>query len=211
MSGVLEGVTVAAPRPWRARLFVTASEQRLRLPRDLIGAATGAALAALGWVFVAAGVDARVTVTVPTWISWLVTGVAVGGTTAFIVAAALLCLLARRRDRAHRLGNRQLAGRRDPVGPTAGRRHLRHSPAGHPDPGGSPAHTAVDRRLRRRSGPVVRRPPGAPRRDRCGSPGRCRWGGSVIRVRDPRRRPDGDRSRRVPHPAGRAGDQPGEE
>jgi uncharacterized membrane protein YbhN (UPF0104 family) len=96
MSGVLEGVTVAAPRPWRARLFVTASEQRLRLPRDLIGAATGAALAALGWVFVAAGVDARVTVTVPTWISWLVTGVAVGGTTAFIVAAALLCLLARR-------------------------------------------------------------------------------------------------------------------
>ena len=81
---------------WRARVFVTASDQRLRLPRDLIAATTGAVVATVAWVIVATGVDAPVSVVVPTWISWLVTGVTFLGTTAFIVAAVLLCLLARR-------------------------------------------------------------------------------------------------------------------
>ena len=77
-------------------MFVTASDHRLRLPRDLIGTAAGAAVALIAWVFVAAGLDTPVTVAIPTWISWLVTGMAVGGTSAFIVAAVLVCLFARR-------------------------------------------------------------------------------------------------------------------
>jgi uncharacterized membrane protein YbhN (UPF0104 family) len=85
-----------APRSWRAKVFVTASDQRLRLPRDLIGAGTGAVLALIAWVVVAAGVNAPVTIAVPTWISWLVTGVAVCGTTALTVVAVLLCMFARR-------------------------------------------------------------------------------------------------------------------
>ncbi len=96
---VSSGSEVPSPstrRTWRARVFVTASDQRLRLPRDLIGAATGAAAATAAWLFVAAGVDARVGVAVPMSISWLVTGVAVCGTTAFTVAAVVLCILARR-------------------------------------------------------------------------------------------------------------------
>jgi len=86
----------AAGAAWRARLLVTASDQRLRLPRDLVSAVCGAAVAALAWVVVAAGVDAPVTVDVPVWISWFVTSVAVGGTTVFIVVAVAACILARR-------------------------------------------------------------------------------------------------------------------
>ena len=96
MSAGLRVPASSTSRAWRGRIFVTASDQRLRLPRDLIAAASGAAIAVTAWVIVASGVDAPVTVTVPAWISWLVTGVAFGGTTAFIVAAVLLCLLARR-------------------------------------------------------------------------------------------------------------------
>jgi len=84
------------PKPWRARVFVTASDRRLRLPRDLIGAASGAFVAVAAWVFVVAGVSAAVGAQIPAGISWLVTGVAVGGTTAFLVAAVGLCLLAHR-------------------------------------------------------------------------------------------------------------------
>lgn len=84
------------PRTWRARVFVTAAEQRLRLPRDLVSAAVGAAGALTAWALVASGVNAAVTVAIPVWISWLVTGVAVGGTTILIITAVLLCLLARR-------------------------------------------------------------------------------------------------------------------
>ncbi len=96
MSGAPEVLDRPGPRTLRATVFVTSSDQRLRMPRDLIGAAAGTATAAIAWVFVAAGVDAPVAVTIPPWISWLVTGVAVSGTVAFIVAAVLLCILARR-------------------------------------------------------------------------------------------------------------------
>jgi glycosyltransferase 2 family protein len=81
---------------WRAKVFVTASDQRLRLPRDLIGAAAGAAVASIAWMFVAAGVDTPVTIAIPTWISWLVTGTAVCGTIALIATALVLCVLGRR-------------------------------------------------------------------------------------------------------------------
>ncbi|MGA3148131.1 MAG: lysylphosphatidylglycerol synthase transmembrane domain-containing protein [Acidimicrobiales bacterium] len=96
MSTGLEVPTTSVPRPWRARVFVTASEQRLRLPRDLIGTATGTVVVVISWASVAAGVNTPVTVVIPTWISWLVTGVAVCGTTAFIVVAVLLCIVAGR-------------------------------------------------------------------------------------------------------------------
>ena len=96
MSAGLERRSSPTPMSWRARVFVTASDQRLRLPRDFISAATGAAGAVAAWVIVATGVDAPVSVSIPVSISWLVTGVAVCGTTVFIVTAVLLCLLARR-------------------------------------------------------------------------------------------------------------------
>ena len=96
MSTGLEVPTTSVPRPWRARVFVTASEQRLRLPRDLIGSATAGVVAAIAWVAVAAGLDAPATVAVPAGISWLVTGAAVCGTTAFIVVGLLLCIGAHR-------------------------------------------------------------------------------------------------------------------
>ena len=96
MSARLEVPVSSTPRTWRARIFVTASDKRLRLPRDLIAAATGAAVAVTAWSVVATGVDDPVSVVIPAWISWLVTGVAVCGTTAFIVAAVLLCIAARR-------------------------------------------------------------------------------------------------------------------
>ena len=96
MSALPVALTSSTPRTWRARLFVTASDQRLRLPRDLIGAVTGAVVAVLAWGFVAAGVDAPASFVIPTWISWLVTGVAVCGTTALTVGAVVLCLVARR-------------------------------------------------------------------------------------------------------------------
>ena len=81
---------------WRARVLVTASDRRLHLPRDLIGTVVGAVLAVAAWLVVAAGADAPVTVVVPTWISWLVTGVAVCGTAGLIVVAVGACLLGRR-------------------------------------------------------------------------------------------------------------------
>jgi uncharacterized membrane protein YbhN (UPF0104 family) len=80
----------------RARVFVTASDRRLRLPRDLVGGTAGAVVAIIAWSSIAAGVGSPVTVTVPGWISWMVTGVAVCGTSAFIVLALLLCVLGRR-------------------------------------------------------------------------------------------------------------------
>jgi uncharacterized membrane protein YbhN (UPF0104 family) len=83
-------------RTWRAAVFVTASDRRLRLPRDLIAAAAGAFVAFLAWMVVAAGIDAPVTVAIPVKVSWLVTGVAVCGTTVLIVVAVLLCAFAHR-------------------------------------------------------------------------------------------------------------------
>jgi uncharacterized membrane protein YbhN (UPF0104 family) len=61
-----------------------------------VSAVTAAAVAAAAWLFVAAGADAPVWVAIPEWISWLVTGVAVCGTTAFTLAAVVLCILGRR-------------------------------------------------------------------------------------------------------------------
>ena len=48
-------VSGGIPKTWRARVFVTTSDQRLRLPRDLIGSATAGVVAAIAWVAVAAG------------------------------------------------------------------------------------------------------------------------------------------------------------
>ncbi len=61
--------TTGAAESWRARVLVTTSDQRLRLPRDLIGAAIGMVVALISWISVAAGADAPVTVEIPTWIS----------------------------------------------------------------------------------------------------------------------------------------------
>ena len=85
-----------ASRSWRASIFVTASDQRLRLPRDLIGALSAGAIAVAAWLIVAAGINAPVTVAIPVRISWLVTGVAVCGTAALIFVGVALCVLARR-------------------------------------------------------------------------------------------------------------------
>jgi uncharacterized membrane protein YbhN (UPF0104 family) len=96
VTAAIEVPAASTLRTWRARVFVTASDQRLRLPRDLVSAVTGAAVAVISWVGVAAGVNSPVTVTIPTRISWLVTGVAVCGTSAFIATALALCILGRR-------------------------------------------------------------------------------------------------------------------
>ena len=193
MSAGSEVPAPSTPRTWRARVFVTASDQRLRLPRDLIGAATGAAVAAIAWLFVAAGVDAPVAVAVPTWISWLVTGVAVCGTTAFIVAAVLLCILARRFSLVGHVvvaaggaalvawGVAHWLGRGTPAAPPLIAATFATRLPGHPDPRGPLAHAAVGRGRSSahsprsstptwcRSGPSARRPSGSRPARRCPS------------------------------------------
>ncbi len=84
------------PRTWRAKVFVTASDRRLRLPRDLIGGAVAAVVAIVAWASLAAGVGAPVTLVIPMWISWMVTGVAICGTGVFVIVALLLCAVDRR-------------------------------------------------------------------------------------------------------------------
>ena len=82
--------------PWRARLFVSTSEQRLRMPRDLIGGVGGALVACGSWTTIATGIGSAVTLGIPNWIAWLVTVAGIAGTSAFIAVSALLCVAARR-------------------------------------------------------------------------------------------------------------------
>ena len=76
--------------PWRARLFVSTSEQRLRMPRDLIGGVGGALVACGSWTTIATGIGSAVTLGIPNWIAWLVTLAGIAGTSAFIAVSALL-------------------------------------------------------------------------------------------------------------------------
>ena len=61
-----------------------------------MGALLGAAAAAAGWLAVAAGVDTPVAPHLGPAVSWLVTLVAVGGTSVFLGVTALVCALAGR-------------------------------------------------------------------------------------------------------------------
>jgi hypothetical protein len=67
-----------------------------RLPSDVVAALLGGAIAAGGWLAVAAGEGSRVTAQPGPAASWLVTLVAVVGTSAFLGVSMLVCALARR-------------------------------------------------------------------------------------------------------------------
>lgn len=86
----------AQPGTWRARLLATPAPRRRRFPSDVVAALLGAAIAAGGWLAVAAGVGAPVTAQLGPAASWLVTLVTVAGTSAFLVVAVLVCALAGR-------------------------------------------------------------------------------------------------------------------
>jgi uncharacterized membrane protein YbhN (UPF0104 family) len=81
---------------WHARLLATPAPRRRRLPSDVVGALLGAAAAAAGWLAVAVGAGTPVALHLGPAVSWLVTLVAVGGTSAFLVVSALVCALAGR-------------------------------------------------------------------------------------------------------------------
>ncbi len=87
---------LAQPGSWRARLLATPAPHRRRLPSDVVGALLGAAIAAAGWLAVAAGVGTPVAPHLGPAVSWLVTLVAVGGTSVFLGVTALVCALAGR-------------------------------------------------------------------------------------------------------------------
>jgi uncharacterized membrane protein YbhN (UPF0104 family) len=88
--------TLAQPGTWHARLLATPAPRRRRLPSDVVSALLGAALAAAGWLTVAAGVGSPVTAHPGPAVSWLVTIVAVGGTSGFLGVSVLVCALAGR-------------------------------------------------------------------------------------------------------------------
>jgi uncharacterized membrane protein YbhN (UPF0104 family) len=88
--------TLAQPGTWHARLLTTPAPRRRRLPSDVVRALLGAALAAAGWLTVAAGVGTPVTAHPGPAVSWLVTLVAVGGTSVFLGVSVLVCALAGR-------------------------------------------------------------------------------------------------------------------
>ncbi len=96
MTGVATPTEVVSAAPWRPRLFVSTSEQRLRLPRDLIGGVGGALVACGSWVIISTGVGSAVELRIPMWIAGLVTLAAIVGTSAFTAISALLCAGARR-------------------------------------------------------------------------------------------------------------------
>jgi uncharacterized membrane protein YbhN (UPF0104 family) len=81
---------------WHARLLATPGPGRRRLPSDVVRALLGAAIAAAGWLAVAAGRGTPVTPHLGPAVSWLVTLVAVGGTSVFLGVSALVCALAGR-------------------------------------------------------------------------------------------------------------------
>ena len=87
---------LAQPGGWHARLLATPASRRRRLPSDVVGALLGAAIAAAGWLAVAVGVGTPVAPHLGPAVSWLVTLVAVGGTSAFLGVSVLVCALAGR-------------------------------------------------------------------------------------------------------------------
>src|SRR5215475_9700565 len=91
------GMTAPAqPATWRARLLATPAPPRRRLPSDVVGALLGAAIAAAGWLAVAAGLGTPAAAHLGPALSWLVTLVAVGGTSVFLGVTVLACALAGR-------------------------------------------------------------------------------------------------------------------
>jgi len=87
---------LAQPGSWRARLLATPAPPRRRLPSDVVGALLGAAIAAAGWLAVAAGVGTPAAAHLGPAVSWLVTLVTVGGTSVFLGVTVLACALAGR-------------------------------------------------------------------------------------------------------------------
>jgi uncharacterized membrane protein YbhN (UPF0104 family) len=81
---------------WHTRLLATPAPRRRRLPRDVVGALFGAAIAAGGWLAVATGDRTPVAAHPGPALSWLVTLVAVAGTTVFLGVSVLVCALAGR-------------------------------------------------------------------------------------------------------------------
>jgi glycosyltransferase 2 family protein len=86
----------AQPGTWQARLLATPAARRRRLPSDVVGALLGAAVAAGGWLAVAAGAGTPAAPHLWPAVSWLVTLVAVGGTSVFLGVSVLVCALAGR-------------------------------------------------------------------------------------------------------------------
>ena len=89
-------MALAQPGMWHARLLATPAPRRRRLPSDVVGALLGAAIAAAGWLAVAAGRGTPVAPHLGPAVAWLVTLVAVGGTSAFLGMSVLVCALAGR-------------------------------------------------------------------------------------------------------------------
>ena len=87
---------LAQPGDWHARLLAAPASRRRRLPSDVMGALLGAATAAAGWLAVAVGAGTPVAPHLGSAVSWLVTLVAVGGTSAFLGVSVLVCALAGR-------------------------------------------------------------------------------------------------------------------
>jgi uncharacterized membrane protein YbhN (UPF0104 family) len=87
---------LAQPGDWHARLLAAPASCRRRLPSDVVGALLGAAAAAAGWLAVAVGVGTPVAPHLGAAVSWLVTLLAVGGTSAFLGVSVLVCALAGR-------------------------------------------------------------------------------------------------------------------
>jgi len=81
---------------WQARLLAAPAPRRRRLPSDVVGALLGALIAAAGWLAVAAGAGTAVAPHPGPAVSWLVTLVAVGGTSVFLGVLVLVCAAARR-------------------------------------------------------------------------------------------------------------------
>jgi glycosyltransferase 2 family protein len=87
---------LAQPGTWHTRLLAAPAPRRRRLPRDVVGALAGAAIAAGGWLAVVAGPGKPVAAHLGPAVSWLVTLVAVGGTSVFLGVSVLVCALAGR-------------------------------------------------------------------------------------------------------------------
>ena len=81
---------------WHARLLATPAPGRRRLPSDVVRALLGAAIAAAGWLAVAAGRGTSAAPHLGPAVSWLITLVAVGGTSVFLGVSVLVCALAGR-------------------------------------------------------------------------------------------------------------------
>jgi len=87
---------LAQPGTWHTRLLAAPAPRRRRLPRDVVGALAGAAVAAGGWLAVAAGAGTPAAAHLGPAVSSLVTLVAVGGTSVFLGVSLLMCALAGR-------------------------------------------------------------------------------------------------------------------